>query len=85
MIPYKIKFILNDKEEDALHFESNEKPFKGELQTIEDADGKLWEAKIIEVTKVIIRTKKTEATIEFRCKVEKHEAATNVIGFGKRT
>jgi hypothetical protein len=84
MIPYKITFIPDQKAKDEIRFESNEKPFKGEVYTIQDADGKVWEAKITEVTKLIARSKNTEAVLEYKCKVERHEATATVIGFGKR-
>jgi hypothetical protein len=85
MIPYRIKFILDDKTKDEFLFDSNEKPFKGELHTIQDVNGKLWEAKITEVSKFVIRSQSSEATVEYRCKVEKHEPTATVIGFGKRS
>lgn len=84
MIPYKTTFVIDDKLKEAIHFESNEKPFKGEVYTIENADGKLWEAKVTEVTKIIIRNKSAEGSIEYRCKIEKHEPTLNSIGFGKK-
>jgi hypothetical protein len=84
MIPYKVIFISDAQIKDEIHFESNEKPFKGEVYTIKDANGKLWDARITEVTKMIVRSKNQEATVEYRCKVEKHEEAGSIIGFGKR-
>jgi hypothetical protein len=84
MIPFKIIFILNEKTNDQLLFESMEKPVKGEIFSIQDADGKLWEAKITDVTKFVVRSKDKSASLEYRCKVEKHEADKHVIGFGKR-
>jgi hypothetical protein len=85
MIPYKIRFIFDDQPKNDIQFESNEKPFKGEVQTIQEVDGKLWEAKITEVSKFVVRSKNSEASIEYRCKMEKHESTATVIGFGKRT
>jgi hypothetical protein len=84
MIPYKVIFISDAHAKNEIHFESNEKPFKSEVYTIKDNDGKLWEARITEVTKMVVRGKDSEGVIEYRCQVEKHEAATSVIGFGKR-
>jgi hypothetical protein len=84
MIPYKVIFIPDAKVKDEIHFESNEKPFKGEIYTIKDMNGKLWEARVTEVTKMIVRGKDSEAAVEYTCKVEKHEAAGSVIGFGKK-
>jgi hypothetical protein len=82
MIPYTIKFILG---KDEMRFESNEKPFKGELYTIQNADTTLVEVRVKDVTKIIARTKGSSATIEYHCVVEKHEESVNVIGFGKRS
>jgi hypothetical protein len=84
MIPYNVIFILDEKAKEHIHFESNEKPVKGEIYTIQDSGGKLWDAKVTEVAKFIIRSKDTQATIEYRCKVEKHETTVPTIGFGKR-
>jgi hypothetical protein len=84
MIPFKVIFIVNEKTKDQLHFESVEKPAKGEIFSIQDADGTLWDAKIMEVTKFIVRSKDQKAVLEYRCKVEKHEADKHIIGFGKR-
>jgi hypothetical protein len=85
MIPYKVVLIPDAETKNEIHFESNEKPFKGEVYTIKDVNGKLWDARITEVTKMVVRNKNPEAEIEYRCKVEKHEATGSVIGFGKRT
>lgn len=84
MIPYKIAFIIDEKTNEAIHFESNEKPFKSEVYTIQDADGKQREAKITEVVKIIIRSKTAESSIEYRCGIERHQPTSQVIGFGKR-
>lgn len=84
MIPYKIKLILDDKNATEIQFESNEKPIKGDIYTIEEANGKVGEVKLTEVNKFIIKSKTSNATLEYRCKTEKHEATANVIGFGKR-
>jgi hypothetical protein len=85
MIPYQVKFLINEnKKEQTISFQTNEKPVKGEIYTIEQPDHSKTEVKITEVTKVIIRNDALTAFIEYRCKTEKHEEATTVIGFGKR-
>jgi hypothetical protein len=83
MIPYKIKFIISEKPKNQMDFESNEKPVKGEIYSIQEADGKVWDAKITEVTKVIIRAKDANAVIEYRCKVEENKSGAVSIGFNK--
>jgi hypothetical protein len=85
MLPYLVKFTLNNQIEDHINFQSNEKPFKGEVYTIQDTDGKLWDARVTEVTKFIVRTKNSEGVIQYQCKVEKHEVTASAIGFGKRS
>jgi hypothetical protein len=84
MIPYKVKFLLSEKAEDFVDFESNEKPVKGELFTIQDENGKHSSVKITEVLKFVIRGKKSAGEIEYRCKTETHEESAMTIGFGKR-
>lgn len=84
MTPFIITFLPDSKENESFTFESNEKPFKGELYSIIDSAGKTSEAKITEVSKVVIRKGQHEATLVYQCKIEKHEANPAVIGFGKR-
>ncbi|MBT1702218.1 hypothetical protein [Chryseosolibacter indicus] len=84
MLPYKIKFIIEDKKSSEISFESNEKPVKGEIYTIQNVNGKIEEVRLTEVNKVIVRTDTSEAILEYRCKTEKHEATATTIGFGKR-
>jgi hypothetical protein len=83
MTPYRIKF-LNEKTKSEINFESNEKPVKGEVYSIQDISGKLWDAKVTEVTKYVIQGNGSQASLEYRCKIEEHEASGAVIGFGKR-
>jgi hypothetical protein len=83
MIPYNIRFSL-DNNEIVFSFQSNEKPVKGDIFTIEDKGGKLWDAKIIEVTKVVVSPEMGNSLLEYRCKIQKHDEAKTVIGFGKR-
>jgi hypothetical protein len=84
MIPYKVKFIIDEKANN-IQFESNEKPSKGEIFTIHEPGGKLWDARITAVTKVIVRTKDKDApaTLEYHCQVQEHDSKTPVIGFTK--
>jgi hypothetical protein len=82
MHTYNIKFIIDENAKNEFDFISNEKPFKGEVYTIEETNGKLWDVKVSEVKKIIIRKQKGEAIIEYRCNVEENKTA-NVIGFGK--
>jgi hypothetical protein len=85
MIPYQVKFLINEnKQEQTISFQTNEKPVKGEIYTIEQAGHNKTEVKITEVIKVIIKNDALTAFIEYQCKTEKHEEATAVIGFGKR-
>jgi hypothetical protein len=84
MIPYRIKFLQEGKDNEPLTFESNEKPVKGDTYTIQRSGGKSGEVKIVEVTKVVVPSKGGDAVLEYHCKVEKHEAASHTIGFGKR-
>jgi hypothetical protein len=83
MIPYNIKFIFENNES-LLSFQSNEKPVKGDIFTIQEKGNKLSEVKITEVTRVVINQEKADAMLEYRCKVQKHDEAKTVIGFGKR-
>jgi hypothetical protein len=85
MIPYKVKFIIDEKANNTIQFESNEKPSKGEIFTIHESEGKLWDARITAVTKFIVRTKDKDApaTLEYHCQVQEHDSKTAVIGFTK--
>ncbi len=81
MHTYHVKFIIDEKTGNQFNFVSNEKPFKGEVYTLQEPDGKLWDAKVTDVKKIILRNNE-EATIEYRCQVEENKAA-QVIGFSK--
>jgi hypothetical protein len=83
MIPYHIKFILENNES-LSSFQSNEKPVKGDIFTIQEKGNKSWEVKVTEVIRVVIPQEKAEAMLEYHCKVQKHDDAKTVIGFGKR-
>jgi hypothetical protein len=82
MKQYKVKFIFEDKSSE-LNFESNEKPIKGDLFTVQETDGKSNEVKIKEVTKVVVRGLESSATIEYHCAVEKYDSKSPVIGFAR--
>ena len=83
MKPYKVKFILDDKIDDHFYFESIEKPFKGEIFTLQDTTGKLVDIKITEMTKYLIKKEDYRAEVEYICKVEEHKASNSSIGFNK--
>jgi hypothetical protein len=85
MIPYKVRFILDDKSKESISFDANEKPIKGEVYTIQDTSGKVWDARVTDVVKFVVMEKTAQALIEYRCKVEKHEETSTTIGFGKRS
>jgi hypothetical protein len=81
MISYKIKFILTEQSDSNLYFESNEKPFKGDVFKVQEKEGTPVPYKIIEVTKVIVSGGSPSATLEYHCVVEKDELKGNSIGF----
>jgi hypothetical protein len=83
MKSYKIRFIVDSKAGNYFDLESNEKPVKGELFTIEEANGKLLNIKITEVTKFVIVKSEHEAEIEYRCGVEEYKEQGRSIGFYK--
>lgn len=79
IIPYKVKFILDENESDHLSFDSNEKPCKGDLYSIEQ-DGELTPFIIKEITKVVIRNRGT-SSLEYQCAIAKYEPQAKGIGF----
>lgn len=80
MIPFKIKFLVNLETKDYLVFESNEKPFKGDVFLIE-SNGTTTEYKVTDVRKVVVRQGDTTGLLEYHCNVEKHETKSVTIGF----
>jgi hypothetical protein len=78
MIPFRVKFTLRDNNETFI-FESNEKPFKGDVYSIEE-NGSHTSYKITDVIKTIVRENGL-AHLEYQCAVEKNDVNEFTIGF----
>jgi hypothetical protein len=77
MIPFTISFTFPSGE--TLVFESNEKPFKGEVY-FHDANGSRDEFIVREVKKVV-RQEGGKSILVYSCVVEPHETTRPSIGF----
>jgi len=83
MISYQVVFLSSNDVEEKFSFETNEKPFKGEIFAIQKNDGSTIEVKITEINKVLVLKADSKTVLEYHCKIEPHEQRRNAIGFRK--